>query len=277
MTSYFIDQYDSTVPPHTSPNYIVRSELGRGKLAIQSPCISAKMLLTGAEVYTSDDRRFAIQAHQFLLAEANAPLTLAIDSTAKGCCFYFNIQQVSQLIAELISEDLDGGDQQLPSMETIRLPLHGSEFGLAMQAVAHKQQPHNWDSLLPILAESLVHWSHLGTSLPVQRKKTRQELLARLEMARSFIIENRHHAISLADVEAAACLSRYHLSRSFTQIYRVPPLRFHQNLRLDQAHQQRLSGVDAKTLAKQLGFSTVSAFTRAYQRRCAALSQPAIK
>lgn len=277
MTSYFIDQYDSSTPLQASPNYIVRSELGRGQLGIQSSCISAKMLLSGSETYTSDDRRFPIHTHQFLLAEANAPLSLAIDSSAKGCCFYFSTEHINQLVAELISEDLEGGDQPLPSLETIRLPLHGSEFGQTLKAIAHKQQPHHWDSLLALLAESLVHWSHLSNSLTAQRKQTRQALLVRLEMARSFIIDNRYHDISLEDVEAAACLSRYHLSRSFAQIYGVPPLRFHQNLRLDEAHQHRLSGVAAKTLAKQLGFSTVSAFNRAYRRRCAALAKPAVK
>ena len=267
MTPYFINSYEQVGPKNTHANYIVRSNLAQGQAQIHSPNISAKLLLAGSETYKSGGNRFAVRCGQFLLAAPGEPFELTIESFAHGCCFYFDLNYVSSLISEILSEDIEGGDGDIPSIKTIRLPTRSSRAGVLMQAVAKNALNADINLLATYLAESIVTLSNLSANLPFKRESTRQELLTRLEIARTFIADAGNNQISLSDIERASCLSRFHLIRLFTNVYGVPPLRFHQNLKLDKARERVKAGTPQKIVAEELGFSTVSSFSRAYRRR----------
>lgn len=267
MILYNVNSYNEIGPKPARTNYVVRSSLDRGQATIHSLSISAKLVLTGSEMYQSSDSRFSVGPDQFLLTTPDESFDLTVAASAKGCCFYFEPGYVNSLLSECLSEDLEGGDVAVPSIKTTRLPVRSCSFGLSMYSIAKSATDIDVDLLSAHLAESIVNLSHLSKSLPFKRDSTRQELLARLEIARTFIVDARNESISLADIESAACLSRFHLIRLFTRVYGVPPLRFHQNLKLDTAQEQLKAGVPQKVIAEALGFSTVSSFSRAYRRR----------
>lgn len=267
MKSYQISSYEEVGPSSTFNNYFVRSDLGQGEAKIHSQGISTKMLLTGSEVYESMGNRYAIRNDQFLLTAPDESFELTVKSAAVGCCFYFDLNYVERLMSELISEDLEGGDDTTPNFQTLRLPTRNSALGLNMQAVAKNLIDPNANILATLLAETIVNASYLSAKLPCKREKTRRELLSRLEAARAFILDAKNTQISLQDIERASCLSRFHLNRSFALAYGTPPLRFHQNLRLDIARGRIKAGAPLSDISEELGFSTVSSFARAYRRR----------
>lgn len=267
MTPYLINSYEGIGPKPTSSDYLVRSSLNQGRAQIHSANFSAKLLLTGSENYTSASNRFALGSGQFLLTAPSESFELTIESHAKGCCFYFDPNRVSRLMSEVLSEDIEGGSDDVPDVKTIRLPIRGSQVGLLMQAVANNRLDADANVLATYLAEHIIYLANLSANLPCKRASTRQELLVRLEVARTYIVDSGSHHLSLTDIEQASCLSRFHLIRSFTNTYGVPPLRFHQNLKLDIAKKQIKAGVPQTVVAEELGFSTVSSFSRAYRRR----------
>jgi len=267
MKTYCIDSYEGIGPQSTSTNYIIHSDLARGEAQVHSPNFSTKMLLAGSERYESENNRFSIKRDQFLLTAPDEPFSLTIDTSAVGYCFYFDTDYIKSLMSELISEDLDGGEGAVPSMRTIRLPINSSRLGLSMLAIANNTLHADTDSLSTDLAETLINLSSLSAKLPCKREKTKQELLARLEIARTFIIDEQNNSITLLDISRASSLSCYHLNRSFSAAYGVPPLRFHQNLKLDAARKKIMAGFPQSMVAAEIGFSTTSSFSRAYRRR----------
>jgi AraC family transcriptional regulator len=266
MTPLVIDSFDRVGKPPDTANYMVRSSLCGGQASIHSAKISTKLVLSGTEIYTTPESRFCLAPSQFLLAMPGE-YQLTVESPATGCCFYFDFNYVSRLMSELISEDLEGGDGNIPSIKTLRLPIQGSQLGLFMRAIANKQLEPDVDILATYLAQSAIDISCLSDKLPCQRKSTQQELVSRLEIARAYLMDAGNSQVTLQDLERASCLSRFHLVRSFACVYGAPPLRFHQNLKLDAAQKQIKAGVPKKVIAEQLGFLSATSFSRAYRRR----------
>jgi AraC-like DNA-binding protein len=97
---------------------------------------------------------------------------------------------------------------------------------------------------------------------------TRVETLQRLERARSFIHEHRGRPLALDEIAAHAALSRFHLTRSFAEAYGAPPLLYHRTLRLEAAAERIRGGWTSPTqAAEELGYASLSAFTRAFRHK----------
>jgi len=63
-------------------------------------------------------------------------------------------------------------------------------------------------------------------------------------------------------------LSRFHLTRMFSEVYGAPPLSYHRQLRLDLAAiRLRLGATTPTALAHEMGYGSLSAFSRAFRSR----------
>ena len=99
------------------------------------------------------------------------------------------------------------------------------------------------------------------------KHSTRIETLQRLERARCFIHDQADRPISLDEVAGEAALSRFHLTRSFAEVFGLPPLAYHRRLRLEAAARLLKSdAISATEIAEQLGYGSLSAFTRAFRQ-----------
>lgn len=97
---------------------------------------------------------------------------------------------------------------------------------------------------------------------------TRVETLQRLERARGFIHAHGARPLTLDEIASAAALSRFHLTRCFAEAYGVPPLAYHRALRLDAAAERIRRGHASPTqLSEELGYASLSAFTRAFRQK----------
>lgn len=247
--------------------HIVRSSLQRGAAKTQSPMISAKCVSCGEERYDASGIRRAIYPGRFLLSAPGEAFDLSVKANAKGCCIYLDPNDLRQMFGQMISVDMEGGDRAQADFWTVALPMGASDFGKKIEAITRNNADSDAQELTASLAELLGRLRGLDNSLPFKRPSARRELIARLETARAFLLEAADRLVSLDDLEQAACLSRFHLSRSFTLAYGVPPLRFHQNIRLDVAAKRVRSGESIRVIAADLHFSNLSSFSRAYARR----------
>lgn len=72
-------------------------------------------------------------------------------------------------------------------------------------------------------------------------------------------------AISLKELAAIACVSKYYLVRTFRAAVGVPPHRYQQRLRLTRSLRMLRQGMPLSAVAHELGFADQSHFTRAFR------------
>jgi AraC-like DNA-binding protein len=71
----------------------------------------------------------------------------------------------------------------------------------------------------------------------------------------------------LEEVAREACVSRYHLHRTFTHVFRQTPHAYLTGLRLTRAYSLLESGRAVTDVSLEAGFSSLSAFTRLFRSR----------
>jgi AraC-like DNA-binding protein len=246
---------------------VVLSRLEGGRSAIRALAPSVKYVLQGEEVYQIDGRTRRVGAGEFLLVEAGAEFEVRTprpDETV-GLCIYLGA-----------TEAATSGE---PALELGRV-LNGSPIDplaglLGRYARLLAERPAAGQSV----ARRIVHEVTIGAEdyvstfanrlerLGSLKRSTRIETLQRVERARCFIHANSGRPISLEDVASHAALSRFHLTRSFAEVFGLPPLSYHRRLRLDDAARQlREDGISPTELAERLGYASLSAFTRAFRQ-----------
>ena len=271
MLSMTVNSFEDVPSLRPDAPHVVRSDLRKGGAKIQSPMISAKCVAAGAEEYATRRRRHVVYPGRFLLTAPGETFDLNVRERAVGTCLFLEEAQLRQMTGEMTSGDLEGGVDSSFDLLTIALPFGASEFAakfaLLSQTGAGDDMENDGLDLTAALAALLGSLSGVDARLNCKHASRRRTLIERLETARAFLLDNADGAVTLKEVEDAACLSRFHLSRSFALAYGAPPLRFHQNIRLDAATPRLRSGEALAVIAADLGFSNASAFSRAYFRR----------
>ncbi len=90
-----------------------------------------------------------------------------------------------------------------------------------------------------------------------------------LQRVRECIQDQLQHNLSLSELAAIAGLSRYHLVRSFKQVYGLSPHAFQLNQRINRAKGLLREGRSIVDTANQLGFADQSHFQRNFKKRIA--------
>lgn len=93
------------------------------------------------------------------------------------------------------------------------------------------------------------------------------------------ILEEIHYVISLSvpqPVDITALLSRYHISlstfnRAFKAYYKKTPAQHRINEMMAYAKKKIAEGYQIKVIARELGYSKTSNFSRAYKKVCGVL------
>jgi AraC-like DNA-binding protein len=96
---------------------------------------------------------------------------------------------------------------------------------------------------------------------------TREELFRRLQVAREYLHGSVDRRVSLEEVAREACVFRYHLHRAFTHVFRLTPHAYLTGLRLMRAYSLLESGGAVTDVSLEVGFSSLSAFTRLFRSR----------
>jgi AraC family transcriptional regulator len=101
--------------------------------------------------------------------------------------------------------------------------------------------------------------------IPVIKHSTREEIQRRLMNATDYIYSFYDQNISLDDIAAAACLSKFHFLRLFKAVYRQTPYQFITSIKIDRAKTMlKNNSDDVNRIAKSLGFDNSSSFSRAF-------------
>jgi AraC-like DNA-binding protein len=103
------------------------------------------------------------------------------------------------------------------------------------------------------------------------RATTREELYRRLCRARDFMHDRACDPLTIEDIAAIACLSPFHFMRTFKRAFGVSPHRYLVDMRLQRALSLMGKALMGKAplgdVARQSGFSDLSAFSKAFRAR----------
>jgi AraC family transcriptional regulator len=240
------------------------SQLPRGTSRFTAAAASVKFVLDGEGIYEIDGRTRRLRRGEFMLVEAGREVTVHMpQARTTGLCVHFEPSHMNAQDVLSAPALLGSADEPLTELLTryTRLLAARPDDGQALSRHILREVGERTDAFLCDFKSRLERLSSVKLS-------TRIETLQRLERARSFIHEHRGRALTLDEIAGHAALSRFHLTRSFAEAYGAPPLLYHRTLRLAAAAERIRAGWTSPTqAAAELGYASLSAFTRAFRHR----------
>jgi AraC-like DNA-binding protein len=106
-------------------------------------------------------------------------------------------------------------------------------------------------------------------NLPAVRASTREELWRRVNRARDFLHAHLASSITLSDVAAAACLSPFHLLRTFHTAFRQTPHQYLNQCRLERAKfLLEKTRIPVTAICLECGFTSLGSFSSFFHKSC---------
>jgi AraC family transcriptional regulator len=213
--------------------------------------LSIKSVARGTETYFVDRRRVAVNDDSWLVLNESRTYGSAIDSPHDVASFSIFFRpgigrEVAGALARSAERALDDGgqfsapiefDEALRPLDTCVTPLLNS----IQRDIRRGERDEHWlEERCQLLVARLVaaqrtRCEPLPRQLADMRPARRAELLRRLECAVDFMHASLHCDISLADIAAAAHLSRFHFLRLFQTVNHRTPVAYLRELRTRRA------------------------------------------
>lgn len=246
--------------------------------------LSIKTTFQGCERYEINGRPVVVDQHSYLVINQDQPYASSIESVApvESFCVFFRddlIQEVLSVFckqATWLVDHLECHDTQPPEpffqhrrpVDRLISPILANiHQRIQTSEITQSWLDEQYHFLIERLLQQHAHIQQEIEKLPMVRRSTRVELFKRLFRARDFIESCYAEPISLTDMAGAACLSRHHFLRLFTQVFHQTPHQFLTTVRLNHAWQ--LLAAHRHTVTEvcfAVGFENTSSFARLFKR-----------
>jgi len=173
--------------------------------------------------------------------------------------------------------DAGTGKQTSPVLFFNQLHRRDATFNALVEAILTSYRDTGYNelrfqeqmaSLLSYHLQQHRHVAGIVNNLPPVRKATRAELYKRLSRAMDVLRSGFCGDISLDQLAAEACLSKYHFLRLFRTAYGLSPYQYIQHLRIEKARVLLAGSVMPITdVAGLLGFDNSQSFSRLFFQR----------
>jgi len=105
--------------------------------------------------------------------------------------------------------------------------------------------------------------------LPAVRASTREELWRRVNRARDFVHAHLGSQVRLSEIAAAACLSPFHLLRTFQAAFRQTPHQYLNQCRLERARfLLEKTRIPITAICLDCGFTSLGSFSALFHKSC---------
>ena len=245
--------------------------------------LSIKIARGGRERYFIDGRSIAVDDDSFLILNDNRIYGSRFESNVATDSFSIFFRP--GMAEEVLDATMTSVERALqPGGAGMSRPV---EFAEALQphdsivtpmlryvhyGVKSGVEDGNWyeEQLQFLLERMLAHHRRVFDQmqrLPVLKSSTRREVYRRIAFAVDLVHSSYERDIGLADMAAAACLSKFHFLRLFTELHGITPHAYLQRKRALAA--QRLLGARRHTVSQvagMVGFSSRSTMMRQLRR-----------
>lgn len=252
-------------------NFII-SSLKKFEREMHSETPSIKMVLSGEEQYSVNGRNYSLAANQYLLVDDNEWIKTSIDSkkNVKGICIFPEKELLNE-VANYKMASLQFMIDNPFEKKAIRLVHNLFHFGenrtgkFLTQHVSSILQLHenkeaiNFDDFYLTLSECIIEDQLILKDqlqqLASVKKATKEELYRRASMAKNYLTDNYTEKISLDDLAAQVFLSKYHLIRTFKDLFQLSPYQYLLQLRLQKAKELIAQNYSYRAISNMIGFS----------------------
>jgi len=233
---------------------------------------SVKMVLSGTEHYTVNDRPYSLNLNQFLVVDYNNQIELNIHSkkAVHGICIFPSkclIQEVAKAYStsteSLLDQPFDTGPFNLTHGINYFHANHTGSFLNQMIPNILKTHKRNecidfqefYTQLAECLIEDQLELNGKLRHIASVKKATKEELYRRVTMAKDFIEDNYREIINLDDLAMKATLSKYHFMRTFKALFHISPYQYLQKYRLLKAKELLSKDYSYSETSSLIGFS----------------------
>jgi AraC-like DNA-binding protein len=254
--------HGEAIRQNSASGTVVVSRLPGGKSRLIARAPSVKYVLGGEETYSVNGRSCRLRGGEFMLLEGGAEAIVRTSSSegAVGMCIYLPTSEPVEQLDELATPMLAG-----TSLHPLSRLLKRHATALLKDMPAPAELERIVASITPAVDLFLRDFSATREKLGHARAAARTEALQRLERGRSWIHANAHRPVTLNEIAREAAMSPFHLTRTFTEVFGMAPLSYHRRLRLGKAAAElEARRASPSELARILGYSCLSAFTRAF-------------
>ena len=244
--------------------------------------LSIKSVIRGEVTWIVDGRSLVVDGSTFLILNDGQKYSMNVEAPRpiETCCAFFLhgfVERVAQDMTTPLEASLDAPTRMAPPLSFLAR-LHTDKKGAILPRLRslaercnEQLQPSSFEEDFLILSQELMTF-HKETAaqiarVPAARRTTREELFRRLQVAREFLHSKVGERTSLEDVAREACLSPYHMHRAFMQTFGETPHAYLTTLRLNRARSLLKSGCSVTAASMEVGFSSMSAFSRLFRTR----------
>jgi AraC family transcriptional regulator len=248
--------------------------------------LSLKCMFNGRALYRIDRAQFSVDDGGYLILNDGQPYSIEIASPTLVETFVLwfprgwaeEVLRSSTITTEnLLSEPANDSamnasffERYTPHDKAVSPKVH------ALRAAAKGKEiiDDEWleEKLRELLASML--WTQRAIkcdvgNLPAVRASTRDELWRRVNRARDFLHAHLGSPIALSDVAAAACLSPFHLLRTFQAAFRQTPHQYLSRCRLDRAKfLLEKTRIPVTNICLECGFTSLGSFSALFHKSC---------
>jgi len=242
--------------------------------------LSIKSVMSGEVGWIVEGRNIVVDAQSFLVLGDGQKYSMDMDAPrpVETCCAFFRrgfVEQVSQDMTSPLQASIDEPERPAPPLQFLSR-LHRDTKGLILPYLwslaarcSDQLQPSSFEEDFLILSSELMKlYREIASQIarvPAAKASTREELFRRLQLAREYLHSSADQRISLEEVARESCLSRYHLHRSFTKVFRRTPHAYLTALRLEKAKSLLQAGHSVTDVCMEVGFTSVSSFSRLFR------------
>ena len=244
--------------------------------------LSIKSVIRGRVEWIAGGRASLVDPHTFLVLEDGQRYSMNLDSEkpVETCCVFFRrgfVEQIARDATTPLETSLDSPLKEVPQLEFLSR-LHSdpkrqvlSQMWSLAERCTDEIQPSGYEEDFLTLAHKLLMLYREVKSqvlrVPGAKASTREELFRRLQIAREYLHGNLDRQISLEELSLEACVSQYHLLRAFQRVFRQTPHAYLTGLRLERARSLLKAGSSVTDVAMDVGFTSLSAFSRRFHAR----------
>lgn len=255
-------------------NVAVKSALQTFESTVECSGLSIKLPINGTESYLIDNTEYTIRPGSFLLVNEGQQLTCVLDSpeVVESICLYLDggtYGEIIQRYANGASLDSIGHQHNEVLVDKYYMTDCGlSQFLTSITRLTDLTAltEEHFIQLTEKLALHQIGQQNMVANVAAVKYITKKELAKRLRIARAFIFEHYADPITLDDIAQVACLSKYHLLRSYKQMFSTTPYQALLMRRIDKAKAMLARGNGIQDVGISCGFNDRRSFSRAFKQ-----------
>lgn len=265
-------------------NTVIYSSTKEFDKKVDDSGLSIKMGIKGKEHYILNNEKITVCPDSYLIVNKHQEFECHLKSNeeVEALCLYVSFDIAKEVFDRLNSKNraqldcpFEWKHKLKPFWEKLYF-LAENELGEHLQKIRKEFLDPNGSEILNYatfyyqLAEKMIK-SQLKmedqiNNIESAKLSTRKELYNRLTTARNYIFDNYRKNIQLDELSKVALLSKYHLLRTYKQVYAITPYQEVLKLRLESAKRMMKTDKSLEEIAFQVGFSDRRSFTKAFKK-----------